>query len=133
MLGLGLDIVDVCTPNRVHAPVVLAALAAGKHVLCEKPVAVTPREIEKMIAASKKARRKLMVGQNNRYRGISLALKRWVGAGNLGQHISCYTLRIEFGIDRYEYLNSRRERPRFRCSIYFIQQMVEICIQVFED
>ena len=80
-----LDVVDVCTPNRDHTPVVLAALAARKHVLCEKPLAVTPREIEKMIAAAKQARRKLMVGQNNRYRGISLALKRWIDAGNLGE------------------------------------------------
>jgi predicted dehydrogenase len=41
------DVVDVCTPNRVHTPVALAALAAGKHVLCEKPQAVSPREIHK--------------------------------------------------------------------------------------
>jgi len=79
------DVVDVCTPNRVHTPVSLAALAAGKHVLCEKPLAVTPREIEKLIKAARDAKRVLMVGQNNRYRGISQAIKRWIEAGNLGK------------------------------------------------
>jgi predicted dehydrogenase len=80
----GLDAVDICTPNRMHGPIVLAALAAGKHVLCEKPLATTPAEIEKMIASAKKAKRMLCVMQNNRYRGISVALKRWVDTGGLG-------------------------------------------------
>ncbi len=79
------DVVDICTPNRLHTPVVLAALAEKKHVLCEKPLAVTPAEVKSMIAAASKARRLLMVGQNNRYRGISQAIKRWVDAGNLGK------------------------------------------------
>lgn len=78
------DVVDVCTPNRVHTPVTLAALRAGKHVLCEKPLAVTPKEIDKLIKAAREAKRVLMVGQNNRYRGISQAIKRWIEAGNLG-------------------------------------------------
>ncbi len=81
----GLDAVDICTPNRMHTPIVLAALAAGKHVLCEKPLATTPGEVERMIAASKKAKRLLCVMQNNRYRGISIALKRWVDTGGLGE------------------------------------------------
>lgn len=80
-----IDAVDICAPNRVHAPAVLAALQNGKHVLCEKPLATTPAEIEKMIQAAKKAKRLLMVGQNNRYRGISQAIKRWVEDGNLGK------------------------------------------------
>lgn len=80
-----IDVVDICTPNMFHTSIVLAALAAGKHVLCEKPLAVTPKEIEQMMRAEKKARRLLMVGQNNRYRGISIALKRYIEAGNLGK------------------------------------------------
>jgi predicted dehydrogenase len=81
----GIDVVDVCTPNRSHTPIVLDALAAGKHVLCEKPLAVTPAEIEKMIAAARKARRRLCVVQNHRYRNISQAIRKWIDAGNLGE------------------------------------------------
>src|SRR2546425_5089271 len=45
-----IDIVDVCTPNAYHAPLSIAALQAGKHVLCEKPLAPTPADIKQMIA-----------------------------------------------------------------------------------
>lgn len=79
-----IDAIDICTPNRTHTPIVLSALAEGKHVLCEKPLAVTPGEVVSMIKAEQQARRVLMVTQNNRYRGISLAIKQWVDAGNLG-------------------------------------------------
>lgn len=80
-----IDAVDVCVPNQHHAPVTLAALAAGKHVLCEKPLATTPAEVEAMIAAAKSADRLICVVQNHRYRGISRAIKQWIDAGNLGQ------------------------------------------------
>jgi len=52
--------VDICTPNRVHTPAVLAALAQRKHVLCEKPLAVSVREVRQMQAAAARARRLLM-------------------------------------------------------------------------
>src|SRR2546427_7867381 len=46
-----IDIVDICTPNMYHAPLAIAALEAGKHVICEKPLAPTPAEIRAMIEA----------------------------------------------------------------------------------
>ncbi len=82
--SVDVDAVDVCTPNRLHTPIVLAALAAGKHVLCEKPLAVTPAEITHMIGTQKESGRLLMVLQNHRYRGISMAMKRWIEEGHLG-------------------------------------------------
>lgn len=79
------DVVDVCTPNKFHSPVVLAALAAGKHVICEKPLAISPKEIEKMISARDKARKLLMTAQHMRFDGKSQALKKYIAGGCLGE------------------------------------------------
>lgn len=61
-----LDVVSVCTPNKFHAAATIAALEAGCHVLCEKPMAVTLREADRMIAAARHARRKLMIAFSHR-------------------------------------------------------------------
>lgn len=79
-----LDIIDVCTPNMYHAPLTIAALQAGKHVLCEKPLAPTPDEIRKMIAARDKAKKLLMTAQHFRFDGRSKALHAEVSSGRLG-------------------------------------------------
>jgi predicted dehydrogenase len=79
------DVVDVCTPNKFHTPVVLAALAAGKHVLCEKPLAIAPKEVEKIIAARDKAKKLVMTAQHMRFEGKSQALKKYVKDGCLGE------------------------------------------------
>lgn len=61
-----LDVVSICTPNKFHASAAIAALKAGCHVLCEKPMACSHAECEEMMAAAKKARRKLMIGFTHR-------------------------------------------------------------------
>ena len=61
-----LDVVSVCTPNKYHAPAAIAALKAGCHVLCEKPMSVNLREADRMMEAAKAARKKLMVGFTHR-------------------------------------------------------------------
>ena len=53
-LNPNIDAVSVCTPNSFHAPISIAALEAGKHVLCEKPMATSREEAEAMIQAAKK-------------------------------------------------------------------------------
>ncbi|MBN1670838.1 MAG: Gfo/Idh/MocA family oxidoreductase [Kiritimatiellae bacterium] len=90
-----IDVVDVCTPNKVHTPAVLAALNAGKHVICEKPLAVTVKEIKQMAAAAKRKRRKLMTAQHMRFGGLSQALKKFVDGGEVGEpyHAVVHALR----------------------------------------
>lgn len=61
-----LDIISICTPNVFHAENAIAALNAGCHVLCEKPIATTLKDADRMIAAAKKARKKLMIGFTHR-------------------------------------------------------------------
>ena len=72
-----IDIIDICTPNMHHAPIAIAALEAGKHVICEKPLAPTPGEIRKMIAARDKSGKKLMTAQHLTRQGRSSSKKLW--------------------------------------------------------
>jgi len=80
-----IDAVDICTPNRVHTPAVLAALKSGKHVLCEKPLATTVKEVVAMQKAARQAKRLLMTAQHQRFGDLAVACKRWIDAGNLGK------------------------------------------------
>ena len=79
------DAVDICTPNMFHTPAVLAALAAGKHVICEKPLAVTTAEIRRMAAAATAAGKLLMTAQNHRWGGAGQAIRRFVDSGAVGE------------------------------------------------
>ena len=79
-----LDIVSVATPPSVHAEATIAALEAGAHVLCEKPMAMNPAEAASMLAAAHKAGRLLTVGQNFRCWEGSRRLKSLIDRGDLG-------------------------------------------------
>jgi len=91
----GIDIVDVCTPNMYHTPLTVAALGAGKHVICEKPLAPTPKDIKKMIAARDKSGKLLMTAQHFRFQGSAQALKAELDKGVLGDiyHARSWMLR----------------------------------------
>lgn len=82
-----IDLIDVCTPGHTHAEIAIAALEAGKHVLCEKPLANTVEEAEAMVAAAEKARAngvRSMVGFTyRRVPAIGLA-RQLVAQGRLG-------------------------------------------------
>ncbi|MDI6784466.1 MAG: Gfo/Idh/MocA family oxidoreductase, partial [bacterium] len=62
-----LDAVSICTPNYLHRPVAEAAFAAGKHVLCEKPLSISAKEGAKIVTAAKNAKKKLMLAYSNRF------------------------------------------------------------------
>ena len=79
-----IDIIDICTPNMYHAELAIAALDAGKHVICEKPLAPTPAEIRRMIEARDRSGKKLMTAQHFRFKGVSQAMKAEIDTGVLG-------------------------------------------------
>lgn len=90
-----IDVVDVCTANQFHAPLVIEALKAGKHVLCEKPLAPTPQEIKNIIAARNRSGKLLMTAQHRRFEPDSQVLKSEIDQGVLGDvyHARCWALR----------------------------------------
>ncbi len=90
-----IDIVDICTPNMYHRPLAVAALEAGKHVICEKPLAPTPADIQQMIEARDKSGKLLMTAQHFRFEGSSRALKAEIDRGVLGDvyHARSWMLR----------------------------------------
>lgn len=79
------DAVDICTPNYMHMPPAVAAFAAGKDVICEKPIAINAGEGAKMVEAAQKAGKKFQVGLNMRFGGGPQAIKRMIDAGKLGE------------------------------------------------
>jgi predicted dehydrogenase len=90
-----IDIIDICVPNMHHAPLAIAALEAGKHVICEKPLAPTPEDVQKMIAARDRSGKLLMTAQHFRFAGVSQAMKKEIGTGALGDiyHARSWMLR----------------------------------------
>ncbi|MDP9410504.1 MAG: Gfo/Idh/MocA family oxidoreductase [Actinomycetota bacterium] len=80
-----LDVVSIGAPNHLHAPIAIAALEGGRHVLCEKPLARTGAEAEKIVRAAKEAGRLVHIAFTQRERGDVQALKRHVEEGNLGR------------------------------------------------
>ncbi len=79
-----IDAVDICTPNFLHAPMASAALEAGKHVLCERPLARSSEEAAAMVKAAKKADRLLMCAVQHRFRPDAQLLRKFVDKGDLG-------------------------------------------------
>ena len=80
-----LDAVSVCLPNYLHHPVTVDAFDAGKHVLCEKPMAISVDGALKMIEARDRAKKKLLIGLTQRFRNGSKLLKSHIEAGELGE------------------------------------------------
>ncbi|MCL4284015.1 MAG: Gfo/Idh/MocA family oxidoreductase [Fimbriimonadaceae bacterium] len=78
------DAVSIATPNKYHVEPTIAALEAGKHVLCEKPLAMNAEEARSMVRAARKSGLILQVGMNNRFTGPAQFMKQYIDDGNLG-------------------------------------------------
>jgi len=80
-----LEAISVCLPNFLHMPATVAGLEAGKHVLCEKPLAANAEQAAKMVAAAEKSGKTLAMSLNFRYQGTALTAKKLIEAGELGE------------------------------------------------
>ena len=79
-----IDVIHVCTPNRSHSFITVDALESGKHVMCEKPMAINSVEAKKMLDAAKRTGKKLSIGYQNRFRSDSIYLKQEAEADVFG-------------------------------------------------
>ena len=86
------DAVIICTANKYHCSMAVEAFKSGKHVLCEKPVAVNKKEAKKMIAAAKKYDKKFMVAHSQRFDAVNQKLKQITETENIGRIISFRTV-----------------------------------------
>ncbi|OFY65924.1 MAG: oxidoreductase [Bacteroidetes bacterium RIFCSPLOWO2_02_FULL_36_8] len=97
--GIKPDVVNICTPNGYHAPLSLIALQNNCHVVCEKPMALTKSDAEKMVHASLEANRNLFCVMQNRYSPPSQWLKSLMSENRLGKiymvTIQCFWNRDE--------------------------------------
>jgi predicted dehydrogenase len=95
-----IDAVYIALPNGMHAEYSIRAARAGKHVLCEKPMANTAAECEQMLAASRKAQRKLMVAYRCQFEPTHLRAIREIREGRIGRLLvieSCFGFNIAKG------------------------------------
>jgi predicted dehydrogenase len=78
------DAVVICTPNHLHEIHVTSALAAGAHVLCERPLALNLAGVERVLQASEKYGKRVMVGMNYRFRSDVQAVRGFLAGGDIG-------------------------------------------------
>lgn len=95
-----IDAVVLATPAKLHADMAEAALAAGKHVLVEKPLALHTRDAERVVAAAARADRILMVGHLMLYHPVVTHMRRVIESGELGKIHYLYSLRVNLGVVR---------------------------------
>jgi len=91
LLASDVDAVSVCVANVYHAQVSIQALKAGKHVLCEKPMATTAGDCEAMVRAAEESGKYLMIGQNQRLAKAHVKAKELLDSGKMGAVIAFQT------------------------------------------
>jgi predicted dehydrogenase len=124
-----IDIVDICLPTDLHLAVATAALAAGKHVFCEKPMALTEADCETMIAAGQAAKRVLMIGQVLRFWPEYMALQEFGASKKYGAIRSATFLRQAGAPDWSKWLtvDARSGGATLDLLIHDIDQALLLC------
>ncbi len=119
-------VVSVCLPNVMHREVTLAALEAGAHVLCEKPLATSVVEAREMFEAARSAGRILMAAQHLRFSAEARAIKRVIDGGALGEiyHAEANALR-RLGIPTWGVFHQKAQSaggPLFDIGVHILDQ-----------
>lgn len=128
------DVVVICTPNGLHAAHSIAALRAGFHVLCEKPMALTTRDCGEMIKVADKMNRRLLIVKQNRFNPPVEAVKNAIDEGRLGTiysiQLNCFWNRDE----RY-YANSWKGTKELDGGTLFTQfsHFIDLLYWMFGD
>jgi predicted dehydrogenase len=91
LADLSIDAVSVCTANHTHAAITIQALQAGKHVLCEKPMATTLEDCQAMVDAAQKTGKVLVIGQNQRLTKTHVKARQMIRDGEIGEIIGFRT------------------------------------------
>jgi predicted dehydrogenase len=86
-----IDAISVCSSNIHHSSMTIAALEAGKHVLCEKPMAISIEEASLMVEAARRSGKNLMVGHNQRFAAAHVKAKEILASGELGRILTFKT------------------------------------------
>lgn len=103
-MGHEIDVVSICTPNGLHAEHSIAAIKAGHHVLCEKPMCINVPDCGEMIQAAEKANKRLFIVKQNRYNPPVIAVKKLIDENKLGK---IYTVQLNCFWNRNpEYYNT---------------------------
>ncbi len=110
------DAVVIATPNHLHEPHVLRALKSKVDVLCERPLSLTSRGVERILAAAKQAGRKVVVGNNHRFRSDAQQLYRFLQGGELGRLIGVRAGQYQFARVRADW---RCRRPEAGGGAFF--------------
>ena len=112
----GVEVVDICTPTHLHAAMTVKALEAGKHVICEKPMALNPAECQTMIDAAAANGKLLFIAQCIRFWPEYELLADWVKSGKLGKITSAKFTRLS-PPPVWSGAGRRCGRPRRRCGM----------------
>jgi len=127
-----IDVISVALPNCLHAPVSIAALKAGRHTFCDKPPATSAAEMERMIAAAGRARKKLMIGQDWRFQPDTQKVKHHIDRGDLGTlyHGHAYVLR-RLGIPNLGSWFTQKKLAGGGClydiGVHFLDLVLHLC------
>lgn len=97
--GIEFDVVNICTPNNLHAPIAIDSLHAGHHVVIEKPMALNQQDAETVLLTAEKCKKLIFCVMQNRYSPPSVWIKDLVDSGKLGRifmvQVNCYWNRDE--------------------------------------
>ncbi|HUQ99401.1 MAG TPA: Gfo/Idh/MocA family oxidoreductase [Gemmatimonadaceae bacterium] len=104
-----LDAVVIATPNHLHEPHVLRALKAKVHVLCERPLSLTTGGVNRILAAAEAGQKKVVVGNNHRFRSDVQQLQRFLEGGELGRVMGIRAGQYQFRSAHQGWRNSKAE------------------------